>query len=228
MAARQSVTVVIPTLNEEGNLVRLLPLVTALPEVAEVIVSDGGSRDGTCTAARRFPKTRVIVGPRGRGRQLNRAARVAHASALWFVHADCLLVGNPLPQMLRVLKRPGVAAVTLSLKLTPARLAYRLIETGVWFRCRCFQRPYGDQSLLVAARTFWAAGGFPECHAMEDLYLVHRLSALGRVITLKHPLLVSARRWQHYGLLRTTAYHWGLIVQDWLVGPPAVLPTEEQ
>src|SRR5574342_590131 len=56
--------IVVPTLNEESTLSRNLP--AALAAADEVVVSDGGSRDGTVGIAQRLG-ARVVSGPPGRG-----------------------------------------------------------------------------------------------------------------------------------------------------------------
>ncbi|MEO8663628.1 MAG: glycosyltransferase, partial [Bryobacteraceae bacterium] len=63
-----TVTVIIPTLNEESTLAGLLD---SLEEVGpdEVVVSDGGSTDGTIEIA--TGRARVVCGPASRGLQLN-------------------------------------------------------------------------------------------------------------------------------------------------------------
>ena len=79
-----------------------------------------------------------------------------------------------------------------------------MIENLVGFRCRLFRLPYGDQALFMSRRVFETIGGFPEVPIMEDYLLVRRLAAHGRVAILNQSALISARRWQHLGVLRTT------------------------
>ena len=64
-----------PLSNEEGTLRRNLP--AALAHADEVVVSDGGSADGTLAVARELG-ARIVSGPAGRGGQLNRGRRMAH------------------------------------------------------------------------------------------------------------------------------------------------------
>ena len=79
--------VIIPALDEEGSLRRHLPQVVGLGD--ELVVSDGGSSDGTVAVARRLG-ARVVEGARGRGPQLNRGAAATEAEILLFLHADSL------------------------------------------------------------------------------------------------------------------------------------------
>ena len=77
-----------PVLDEESTLGANLP--SLLAQTHQVIVSDGGSRDRSVEIARELG-ARVVEGPAGRGRQLNRGAAEADAPILLFVHADTVL-----------------------------------------------------------------------------------------------------------------------------------------
>ncbi|HSS78019.1 MAG TPA: glycosyltransferase, partial [Thermoanaerobaculia bacterium] len=84
-----------PTLNEEDTVRRNLPAALAVAD--DVIVSDGGSTDGTVEVARSLG-ARIVTGPPGRGIQLNRGAAAAigptapaKADILLFLHADTTL-----------------------------------------------------------------------------------------------------------------------------------------
>jgi len=46
-------------------------------------------------------------------------------------------------------------------------------------------------------------GGYRALPLMEDYDFARRLIQRGKTVCLKQPLLVSARRWEEYGLLRT-------------------------
>src|SRR5215213_1856936 len=71
LALPMRLTIVIPTLNEEAALRDFLP--AALAAADEVVVSDGGSAEGTVAVARELG-ARVVTGPPGRGGQLTRGA----------------------------------------------------------------------------------------------------------------------------------------------------------
>ena len=219
MTGVESISVIVPTLNEAGQLDRCLERLVHLPGVTEVIVSDGGSQDATLAVAARYAKIRIIRGAAGRGRQMNRAARLARGRFLWFVHADSVPSPRALPALRAAIARPRTVAAALRLTLDASGAAYRLIEQLVWLRCRWFQRPYGDQTFFVPRELFWAVGGFVEGVLMEDLYLVRALVRRGRVVTVREPVLASARRWQTCGILATTCRHWGMVLRDWLSGP---------
>ena len=63
-----TISVVIPTLNEAVELPETLRCCAAVPEVVEIVVSDGGSTDGTASIAA-GAGVRWNVGSAGRGGQ---------------------------------------------------------------------------------------------------------------------------------------------------------------
>ena len=103
-------SIIVPVLDEAEGIV---PHLQALGEFrargAEIIVVDGGSSDGTPDKARDGADV-VILGPRGRARQMNAAARIAGGRWLWFLHADSRLAPDTIPALLRFLAR-GEAAI---------------------------------------------------------------------------------------------------------------------
>ena len=83
--------------------------------------------------------------------------------------------------------------------------------------------PYGDQGIFLPADMFWRAGGFPDQALMEDFELARRLKRLGRVRISRARALASARRWQKFGILRTTLLNQVIILAYYLGIPPATL-----
>jgi len=83
-------SIVIPVLNAAealpATLDALLPGV-AQGVIREVIVTDGGSTDGSAQLAR-DAGCEVVTGPPGRGGQLRRGAQAAKGQWLLFLHAD--------------------------------------------------------------------------------------------------------------------------------------------
>jgi glycosyltransferase involved in cell wall biosynthesis len=84
------ISVIIPTLNEEESLPRLLDTLRAEKTDHEVIVVDGGSKDRTVEIAR-AREVRVVFAPPGRGSQLSAGVEVSCGGILFFLHADSTL-----------------------------------------------------------------------------------------------------------------------------------------
>src|SRR3989337_3038725 len=78
------ISVIIPTLNEEGCLKKTLE---AVGRDVEVIVVDGGSCDSTVKIAKGFTD-KIIMSEKGRGLQMDRGAEEAGGGMFLFLHAD--------------------------------------------------------------------------------------------------------------------------------------------
>jgi len=89
-------SIIIPTLNAERSLLRLLPqLFEGLTEglIAELIFADGGSTDQTLSIAEEAG-AKLVSAAKGRGSQLAKGAAEAKGNWLFIVHADSTLPDN--------------------------------------------------------------------------------------------------------------------------------------
>ncbi|MGL5017715.1 MAG: TIGR04283 family arsenosugar biosynthesis glycosyltransferase [Luteolibacter sp.] len=216
LTAGTSLSVIIPTLNEE---VRLLLLLDRLLQCGlhEIIMADGGSHDRTMEIAE-LAGVRVISAKKGRASQMNRAAAMATGEFLLFLHADTVPPPEYQQIVTRLLQSPGTSAGAFRFGLTGELPSASLIEFLVNLRCRLLGTPYGDQGLFMRRRIFQHLGGYPDWPVMEDLHLVHQLKRLSPVRVAEEAARISSRRWKKYGLVRTflsnqlmlAFYHLGL------------------
>lgn len=200
--SQPGVSVIIPTLNEEINLNRLLPQLQGLTPVPEIIVSDGGSTDNSAAVAGRYGVLLSCAG-RGRGGQLNAGAELASSEILLFLHADSTLPDTSYRGLLESMgarKDLRGGAFRFSLKDTPG-LWPRIYEINVLLRCRLFNLPYGDQGFFIR-RSDWRQGTkFAGIPLMEDVEWWGRVSSSLKMRILPYPLITSARRFQKRGYL---------------------------
>ena len=176
-------SIVIPTLDAAGVLGATLadaaPGIARLAErrtAVEVVVADGGSRDGTADEARRHG-AQLIQSEAGRGRQLAAGAAAAEGAWLLFLHADT----HPAPgwdeEVSAFIAAPAnqSSAACFRFALDDRAIVALLLERLVALRCRLFALPYGDQGLLIHRSLYDALGGFRPLPLMEDVDLVRRI-----------------------------------------------------
>jgi rSAM/selenodomain-associated transferase 2 len=234
-----TISVIIPALDEARQIGERVSELRGVAGV-EVIVSDGGSADGTrdlalaagarvclpCTNGTKQSNDtyvqngdsyscnsslRVISAPRGRARQMNCGAAAARGEILLFLHADTRLPAGFAEDVRGALAREDVAAGAFELAIEGADWRLRAVARLANERARRLHMPYGDQALFLTARVFRESGGFPEIALMEDFEYVRRLKRRGRIVIVPRAVRTSARRWRKRGVLRQTLLNQGLI-----------------
>ncbi|MBT8360343.1 MAG: glycosyltransferase family 2 protein [Desulfobacterales bacterium] len=196
-----NISVIIPTLNEEGQISRLGSMLQPLG--GEIILVDGGSTDHTVKAAEDIGFT-VLRSPLGRASQMNKGAHHARGTILLFLHADTVLPVDFTEPILEAFEDAKTALTAFSLSVNTKSVLLRAIIGIANIRSRWFHLPYGDQAIALRATTFFGLGGFPDLPIMEDYQLVKRASGVGSIITFQQKVTTSARRWKRLGILQTT------------------------
>jgi rSAM/selenodomain-associated transferase 2 len=196
------ISVVIPTLDAAEELPGAMAALAGSGLIREIIVSDGGSSDGTVTIAE-AAGARVVAAPRGRGPQLIAGAAVAEGDWLLFQHADCRLAPGWEAAVAAFMEGPSATerAGYFGFALDDDRPAARRLERIVAWRCRALGLPYGDQGLLIARNLYDAVGGFAPLPLMEDVDLVRHLGR-HRLVPIPAKIITSARRYRRDGYLR--------------------------
>jgi rSAM/selenodomain-associated transferase 2 len=203
----QSVSVVIPTLNEAANLAETIQQARLSSHVCEIIVVDGGSVDSTAELARNLG-CQVLTHPAGRGGQLRAGAAQAKGDVILLLHADTFLPSNSCDAMLNCLRDRAVVAggfwkifqkpsfLMLGSKI---RCGIRLVFGG---------RIAGDQGMFIRREVLSAIGGVPDVELMEDFELSRRLRQVGRLALADATVVTSARRFRRLGVVRTYLRMW--------------------
>jgi rSAM/selenodomain-associated transferase 2 len=218
-----SISIIIPTLNEASNieaaLVRLQPV---RARGHELVVADGGRRDGTRELARPLAD-RVVTAPRGRARQMNAGAQVARGGILLFLHADTRLPADADRLIREGLERTGRAWGRFDVRIDGH---HTLLGVVAWFmnqRSRLTSVCTGDQSIFVRQDVFARVGGYPSIELMEDIALSKLLRRQSLPLRIADAVLTSARRWETRGVLRTVVLMWWLRLRYFLGASPAHL-----
>jgi rSAM/selenodomain-associated transferase 2 len=188
--------VIVPTLNAADHLPGAL---AALGHHPNVIVCDGGSRDGTVAIAR-AAGARVVAAEAGRGRQLATGAAAATAPWLLFLHADTMLSDGWATAARGFMATGADKAAYFRLRFASTNPRARRVERLANWRSRALGLPYGDQALLITRDFYRQIGGFRPLPLMEDVDLVRRIGR-HRLVALEADAVTSARRYERDGWL---------------------------
>jgi rSAM/selenodomain-associated transferase 2 len=199
-------SVIVPTFNEESVIAETLQRAAATLAPCELIVADGCSEDRTAEFAR--PYATVLALRMSRGAALNRAATIATGDVLLFLHADTMLPAGAAAAIAGALQMTDVIGGAFRLRFDhPGRMA-ALLARHVNLRSSISNTFFGDQALFVRREVFVRAGGFKEWSVMEDVEILARLRAHGRLTLLDEEVVTSARRHRRSGWLKTIGTIW--------------------
>ncbi len=204
------VTVVVPTLNEEENILPLTYSLRNLEPTPEILFIDGGSRDQTplkITQAGLFP----LQTKTNRGAQLNAGIEQAHGQLLLFLHADTTIDQQSYSAMLAAAEDPDCWGGAFRYALPDDDWRCRVIEKGVYLRNALFKLPYGDQAYFIKRGAIEQVGPFLEIRLMEDVEWFTRLKKTGHYRLLDAVALTSSRRIFAKGWIRSGAINLTLV-----------------
>jgi glycosyltransferase involved in cell wall biosynthesis len=236
-------SVIIPVWNEAPWLPRLLRQLSKQPAVAEVIIADNNSRDGSRLVAEREGCRVIEGGSPGEGR--NAGANAASQELLVFIDADAALPAGVFERLHWLFREEHVGAIHCP--LTPATSSKAVIALywvmehylGALDRLGISQ---GVGTFLAArSRTFHDVGGFDtKISAGEDADFFRRVQRSGTRVIYDRGMRVgvSARRFKLestaafalktalWALLRLAGSRRSLIPYKWRVYATEVAETD--
>jgi glycosyltransferase involved in cell wall biosynthesis len=245
------ISVIIITLNEEHTLKKCI---NSLREAArfpskkrsipiEIIVSDGGSNDGTIDIAEEIADV-VIKSPPGRYLQCNNGARLAKSEIILFLHSDTLLTPNSLLRVVYSLKNPFIIGGAFSKKwiwsqgYTPSsfmRFSVSIFQGIGNVLSRTFFAYPADNAIFIRKKIFNELNGFNQMWICEGFDLILRMKNFARKTHLTNNKLhkykngiariysshvrTSTRRFEEFGFFQTL-FKWIIIILLWRLGMP--------
>ncbi|MCE7994018.1 MAG: glycosyltransferase [Roseivirga sp.] len=227
-----SVSVIIPTLNEEHTLPTVLGKLRELdPQPEEIIVVDGGSEDRTTNIANSF-KIKVLEGVKvGRSAQLHYGAQRASGDYLIFLHADTLVPQDLVSCVKHTLSQSEVSlgGFVAIMRGSKTRQWFTFLNYIKTYLCPLFYRPmsffrkslkllFGDQVMFCRKVDYLKAGGFDtDMEIMEEADLCLKMNRLGRVKMVHRCVYSSDRRVAAWGFWKANRVYW-YIAFGWAFG----------
>jgi glycosyltransferase involved in cell wall biosynthesis len=199
-----SLAVIIPALNESGNLKKLLPYLNDLGgnKAYEIIVVDAAlSKDDSSIICRENDVSYLRSKHTQRSIQMNEGAYATNASNLFFLHADVLPPVDFYEQI----------TITLESGIEVGLFSYRFDSSNILLKinslCTQFDGLFtggGDQGQFMTRQIFERLGGYnEEWNIMEDFELWDRIKEAGISYELiRSKATVSARKYKSNSYLR--------------------------
>ncbi|HTY20881.1 MAG TPA: glycosyltransferase family 2 protein, partial [Geobacteraceae bacterium] len=216
METLPELSIVTPVLDEEGTLPALMSTLSGQEGVLfELILSDGGSLDGTLELARAMGKetpfrVNIITAMRGRGEQMNAGAATSRGETILFLHADSRFSEpSALRSALDILRREiataGVERVAGRFSLhferrdaTPS-LPYYFYESKARLDRR--ECSHGDQGFMLKRGFFAEIGPFDGAMPMlAETRLAEIVRQRGKWLLFPAEIRTSSRRFEAEGL----------------------------
>ncbi len=195
------ISIIVPVLNEEKNIEKLLTRLNALHGEKEIIIVDGGSTDKTVNIAAKYGI--VVESSKGRAIQMNTGANLAKGDILWFVHSDSVVSDDSLSKIKRTIEEGHIGGGFSLYFYDLETLFMRYVAWTSNLRAKYLGLIFGDQGLFVRKDIFKRLGGYKEIELMEDWEFSKSLHKLGKTKIINSKIGTSARRFKTGGQLRT-------------------------
>lgn len=200
-----TISVVIPVLNEEKKIVDCIENLKRAREIDEIIVVDGGSSDKTVQESERVGAITLINSSPfekggGRGGQIKTGINASKSDIIAILHSDSLVGKNTFSDVKKVLEfNPDVVGGAVGSKFNNSfKMSFVEFLNGV--RAVFFGISFGDQIQFFRREVVVRDNLFPDIPLMEDVEFSLRLPKYGRTTFLFGDAIVSTRRWKRKGI----------------------------
>lgn len=200
-------SIIIPTLNEEKYLPKLLDSIKEQDfNDYEIIIADNNSKDKTRQIAKSYGAKVVKGGLPAKARNLGAAA--AKGDLLLFLDSDVILSNNALKKAIYNFKKKKLTIALFSMRANSKNPVDKLLYSGAALFLKIFHRlrPLGAGcgGILVKKNLHEKIKGFDETRRFgEDTHYIAKAAKLGKYRILNPRLYVSTRRLRTEGRLRS-------------------------
>ena len=200
------ISIIIPALNEENYLPRLLgSLEKQNLKDYEIILADAGSKDRTIEIAKKYGCKVVPGGLPAKGR--NEGAKAARGDLFLFLDSDLVLPEGFLDVFLQEFKKKNLDIASTDLEFLTDKKIYKIAAflCNIYYRCTQRILPHISQCILVKKEFHNRIEGFDEeIKLSEDFAYIKKMCKIakfGHISKIK--FYSSARRFEKDGLINT-------------------------
>jgi len=216
MTMHRKISVIIPARNESKLISGTLNQFESLKKIwdLEIIVSDGGSTDDTCTIAAGHGARIVYMTSDSQtiGEARNDGAKLARGEILFFFDADTRMMDPQrfFTSMIATFDDSQIVAAIPRMSVFPEQrkasdLVFQFFYNSAVASLIALRQPVsGGQCQVVRATAFRKVGGYPEgvAHA-EDTAMLRLIKNQGRIVFRRNlTILESPRRYRTWGYWR--------------------------
>lgn len=228
------ISIIIPILNEAktiGDLLNYLIENSSKENIADIIVVDGGSNDGsqdiissTFQSFSNFPKEKnyaLVETSKGRAKQMNIGSEFATGNILYFLHADSFPPKHFDQDIINEVGKSNLAGC-FRMQFDHNHWWLRLASWLTQFRWRACRG--GDQSLFITKKLFEDIGRYDENYMIyEDNILINELYKRREFVVINKKLKTSARRYEKNGIWKLQYHFWTIYLKKWFGASPEEL-----
>lgn len=207
------ISIVIPTYYEQARVGKLIEHIrqnTEAANIADIIVVDAHSNDGTAAKASEMGATVIISDQANRACQMNLGAWYANGQIIHFIHADAMPPVHFDGDIIFWYKAGYHAGCFRSLFNTSNRFL-RLNSYFSRFSWTILRG--GGQTLFVDKQLFKEVGGFnEEMKMMEEYELIGKLKRRTSFKIIQRDVMVSSRDYAQHGAIRLQSKYAVLLI----------------
>lgn len=196
----KSISLVIPTLNEQDTISKLL--ISAKNQTVpfkEIILVDSGSNDNTLNIARKYIKQIIVTGKKCVNHNRNVGVESATSDIVAMVDADCILPKDYSEKVIKGFSSDKTVALVAPVFPIEKSVILKVIRglNNIWlyFLSHLTVSPYAA-NMPVLRKAFIDAKGFPmlKSSGLSEDELYHRLTKMGDVIFEMDAFLYTSSR----------------------------------
>jgi len=206
-----TVSIIIPTLNDEQALSSLLATIRAWSDatqkhIKEIIIVDAKANQVCKELCQQYSATWLSF-KKNRGAQLKFGATHARGDTLWFLHADAQVESNMLDEIISSEQHNKLGGF-FKFKFEPNNisLSQKLISFFTNWRSKHFTA-YGDQGIFVQRSFYQQSGGHSDQELFEEVKLIKALRESKSLYISDIYIPVCTRRWEKDGYWKRTIHN---------------------